>query len=113
MNITYNLNMSINVRNKDGKKTWLKKIYDKETVTLSSLEALREYLFEKRNKALEMLPAIEEDLRGSYNFPKNFRVVATYPRVFTSPKGKGDESKDMEFLISYKVVAPNGVVATI
>lgn len=113
MNIVYNLNMSVNMRNQDGRKTWVKKSYEKETVNISSLEALRDYLFEKRQKAVEMIPSVEEDLRAEYKFPKKFRVVATYPRVFTSPKKKDDENVDMEFLISFKIIAPNGVVATI
>ena len=113
MNITYCLNMSINVRNNEGKKKWVKRNYEKENVELSSLEALREYLHEKREKAVTMLPSVEEELRSEYNFPKKLRLVATYPRVFTSPKKKDDDQNNMEFLISFKVVAPNGVVASI
>lgn len=112
MNIVYCLNMSVNVR-KDGKRSWVKKEFEKEDAKLSSLESLREYLFEKRKKAVEMIPEVEKQLRDEYEFPKNFRVVATYPRVFTSPKKKDDEQADMEFLISFKVIAPNGVVACI
>lgn len=104
MKINYCLNTSANVRNKDGKRTWVKKIHEKETVELTSLEALREYLAEKRKRALELLPTIEDELKGEYDFPKNFHVVATYPRAFTSPKNDSDGSKDMEFLISFKVL---------
>ena len=111
MDINYCLNMSINVR-KDGKRSWVKKDYEKETVKLSSLESLREYLFDKRKKAVEMIPEIEKELRAEYDFPKKFRVVATYPRVFTAPKKDGEQA-DMEFLISFKVVSPSGAIATI
>lgn len=113
MNIIYCLNMSVNIRKEDGKKSWIKKEYQKEDVKISSLESLREYLFQKRKEAVEMIPTVEKELRAEHKFPKNFRVVATYPRVFTSPKKKDDEQPDMEFLISFKVVAPNGVVAYI
>ena len=113
MNITYSLNMSVNVRKEDGKKAWVKKVYEKETINLSSLESLREYLFEKRKKAVEMIPTVEEEIKKKYDLPKKFRVVATYPRIFTSPKEKQEGEKGMEFLISFKVVAPNGVVASI
>lgn len=104
MKINYCLNTSANVRKKDGKRTWVKKIHEKETVEISSLEALREYLTEKRNRALEMIPQIEESIKAEYDFPKNFHVVATYPRTFTSPKNSNDEGQSMEFLISYKVL---------
>lgn len=104
MKINYCLNTSANVRNKNGKRTWVKKIHEKETVELSSLEALREYLAEKRKVALEILPKIEEEIKSEYNFPKSFHVVVSYPRVFTSPKNSGDEEQNMEFLISYKVL---------
>lgn len=104
MKINYCLNTSANVRKKDGKRTWVKKIHEKETVELSSLEALREYLDEKRKKALNMISKIEEEIKSEYDFPENFHVVATYPRVFTSPKKKDDGNNNMEFLISFKVL---------
>lgn len=104
MKIIYCLNTSANIRNKDGKRTWVKKTHEKQTAELSSLESLREYLDEKRKKAIENLPKIEEELKKEYDFPKNFHLVATYPRVFTSPKDNSDEGRIMEFLISYKIL---------
>ena len=104
MKINYCLNTSANVRNKDGKRVWVKKIHKKETMELNTLEELRYYLDEKRCEALNMIPKIEKEIKSEYDFPKNFHVVATYPRVFTSPKNNSDGSKDMEFLISFKVL---------
>lgn len=104
MKINYCLNTSASVRNKNGKRIWVKKIHQKETVEISSLEALREYLAQKREEAVEMIPQIEESIKSEYNFPKSFHVVASYPRVFTSLKKKNDDEQIMEFLISYKVL---------
>lgn len=104
MKINYYLNMSVNAHGKDGKRTWVKKTYEKETVEITTLEALRDYLDEKRKRALDHIPEIEETVRNEYGFTKHFKVVATYPRVFTSPKRKQDDEKNIDCLISYKVI---------
>ena len=113
MRIKYTLNMSINVKQENGKRTWVKKIYETENLQLNSLEALREYLYDKRKAAVDMIPQVEEEVKKEYKLPKKFKVVSTYPRVITSPKNRSNEMEDMEFLISFKVVTPNGVVASI